>query len=118
MVKDHWAATFGYDLCRQPEKRFQSLTGQNVLRRAIQNDLTVFYTYHVVSPGGGIVYLMHDQRDGLAVVARQALQSRHQHPRVDKVEVVQRLIQQQPVGFLGECHRNEGSLPLTAGDLI
>jgi 2-polyprenyl-6-methoxyphenol hydroxylase-like FAD-dependent oxidoreductase len=54
----------------------------------------------------------------ITTVRPSSAQEPHHPHRVLQVEVVQRLVQQQVLGVLGEHHGHVGALPLAAGELV
>ena len=62
----------------------------------------------------GVVDVVQDDHDGFTVVVHRLAQIRHQVARVVHIEVVQRLIEQDVVGVLGEGHGDQRALALSA----
>ena len=79
-------------------------------------DAAVLHGDDVVGVVRGVVDVVQDDEDGFAVVVHRLSQVRHQVARVVHVEVVQRLIEQDVVGVLGEGHGDQRALALSAGE--
>ena len=67
--------------------------------------------------GGEIDVVEHDD-DGASQLVAGSTQLLHHLDRVLHVQVVQRLVQQDVVGVLGQHHGDIGALTLTAGELV
>ena len=79
-------------------------------------DLPVLHGDNVVGVVRGVVDVVQHDHDGFAVVVHRLAQVRHQVARVVHIEVVQRFVQQDVVGVLGEGHGDQRALALSAGE--
>ena len=97
-------------------ERADVFAGEDGVGRAAVADAAVLHGDDVVGVVRGVVDVVQDDEDGFAVVVHRLSQVRHQVARVVHVEVVQRLIEQDVVGVLGEGHGDQRALALSAGE--
>src|SRR5690625_2773266 len=72
----------------------------------------------IVGIARGKVDVMDDDDDRLILLTHESPQNLHDLHRVLHIKVVERLIQEDILRILDDCHRNVCSLPLSAGQLI
>lgn len=97
-------------------ERADVCAAQHFVGGAAVADAAVLHGDDMVGVVRGVVDVVQDDEDGFAVVIHRLAQVRHQVARVVHVEVVQRLIEQDVVGVLGEGHGNQRALALSAGE--
>lgn len=97
-------------------ERADVFAGEDGVGRAAVANAAVLHGDDVVGVVCGVVDVVQDDEDGFAVVVHRLSQVRHQVARVVHVEVVQRLIEQDVIGVLGEGHRDQRALSLSAGE--
>ena len=97
-------------------ERADVFAGEDFVGGAAVADATVLHGDDVVGVVRGVVDVVQDDHDGFAVVVHRLAQVRHQVARVVHIEVVQRFVQQDVIGVLGEGHGDQRALALSAGE--
>ena len=96
----------------------QHLAADDLRGRPGRDDGTVPHGHDVVGVGGGEVDVVQHHHHRLAELVDRTAEQGHRVGGVLHVEVVQRLVQEQVVGVLGQHHAEKGTLALPAGELV
>ncbi|CAH0141384.1 hypothetical protein SRABI02_00536 [Plantibacter cousiniae] len=107
----------GDDLAWQVVHGLHEVGGDDLLRIALGDDRAVAHRDEMRRIAGGVVEVVEDRDEGGAT-AVQIREQLHQLDLVRDVEEGRRLVEQQVLRLLGECHRDPDTLPLAARELV